>query len=97
MQEIETSFYRASAAADQPAQKDTETTMNARQNIKSGSTIEEQLSSIQMSQHERDAALHAARIAELVADAIVWVSGKFNRPDADVFAKPSPKYPSPKY
>lgn len=92
MQESETSFYRASAAADHPAQKDTETTMNARQNMKSGSSIEQQLSSIHMSEHERNAALHAAHVAEIFVDAIVWVCGKVSRPHADVFAKPNLKY-----
>jgi len=90
--EMETSFYRASAVAVHPAQKDTETTMNARQNMKSGSTIEEQLSSIQMSQHERNAALHAAGIAEMFVGTILWVCGKVQRPRADVFAKPNLKY-----
>jgi hypothetical protein len=66
--------------------------MNARHNVKSGSSIEQQLSSIRMSEHQRDAAFHQARIAELLVGAIVWVGGKFERPDAGVFAKPSPKY-----
>lgn len=92
MHEFETSFYRARAAAAQPAQKDTEITMNAKQNLKSGSTIEEQLSSIHMSQHELDAALHAARVAEVFVDAIIWVCNKAERSCADMFAKPSPKY-----
>jgi len=92
MHESETSFYRASAAADHPAQKDTETTMNARQNMKSGSTIEQQLSSINMSEHERNAAVHAARIAEVFVDAILWVCNKAERPGTGVFAKPNLKY-----
>jgi len=92
MQKSETSFYRASAAAAQPAQQDTETTMNASQNMKTGSTIEQQIHSIQLSQHQRNAVLHDVRIAEAVVDAIVWVCGKVGRPRADVFAKPSPKY-----
>ena len=91
-QEIETSFYRASAAADQPAQKDTETTMNATRNTKSGSSIEQQISSVNMSQHERNAVLHDASIAALIVDAIVWVGTRFERFGADAFAKPSPKY-----
>jgi hypothetical protein len=66
--------------------------MNAKQIVKSGSTIEEQLSSIQMSEHQRDAALHAARVAEVIVDAIVWVCSKFERPDAGVFAKPDLKF-----
>jgi hypothetical protein len=66
--------------------------MNASQNMKSGSSIERQLSSVNMSQYERNAVLHDARIAELIVDAIVWACGKFERPSANVFAKPSPKY-----
>ncbi len=92
IQKYETSFYRASAAADPPAQKDTETNMNTKQNTKSGSTIEQQLRSIQMSEHERNTVLHAASVAELFVDAIMWVCSKLQRPDAGVFAKPSPKY-----
>jgi len=91
---METSFHRASADAAQPAQKakDTETTMNASQNMKSGSSIEQQIQSIHLPQHERDQVLHAARVAEAFVDAIMWVGGKFERPDAGVFARPSPKY-----
>ena len=66
--------------------------MNASQNTKSGSTLEQQIQSIQMSQHQRDAVLHAVRVAETVVDAIVWVSGKVQRPNADVFAKPNLNY-----
>lgn len=66
--------------------------MNARQNVKSGSSIKEQLRSVNLSQHERNAVLHQACIAELIVDAIAWVCSKFERPNADVFAKPSPKY-----
>ena len=91
-QKYETSFYRASAAADPPAQKDTETTMNAKQNMKSGSSIEQQLSTVRMSQQQRAAVCHDAHIAGLFVDAIVWVCSKFERPAAGVFAKPNMKY-----
>lgn len=66
--------------------------MNAKQNIKPGSTIEEQLNSIQMFRYERDAVLYDARIAEVFVDAIAWVCSKIKRPDTDVFAKPNLKY-----
>ena len=92
MQQSETSFYRASANAAQPAQQDTETTMNASQNTKSGSTIEQQIQSIQLSQHQRNAVLHAARVAEAIVDAMVWLCSKLERPVANVFAKPNLKY-----
>ncbi len=60
--------------------------------MKSGSSIEQQISSINMSDHQRAAALYAAGVAERFVDAIAWVCGKFERPDAGVLAKPSPKY-----
>ena len=66
--------------------------MNAKQNMKSGFSIEQQIQSVQMSQHERNAVLQDARIAELIVGAIEWACGKFERPSVDVFAKPSPKY-----
>jgi len=66
--------------------------MNAKQNMKSGSSIEQEIRSIQMSEHQRNAALHAASVAELFVDAIVWVCSKAGRLGAGVFAKPSPKF-----
>jgi len=66
--------------------------MNASQNTKSGSTFEQQIHSIQMSQYQRNAVLHDLRIAEAVVGAIVWVCGKVGRPGANVFAKPNLKY-----
>jgi hypothetical protein len=90
-QKGETSFYRASAAADPPAQRDTETTMNASQSMKPDNTIERQLQSVQMSQHVRDQVLQDARIAQLIVDAIVWVGGRFERLNDGALAKASPK------
>ncbi|MGH8620827.1 MAG: hypothetical protein ACREUB_08560 [Burkholderiales bacterium] len=66
--------------------------MNTRQNAKSGSTLEQQIQSINMSQFERDQVLHAARVAEAFVDAIMWVGSKLQRSGGEVFAKPSPKY-----
>ena len=66
--------------------------MNARQNMKSVSSIEQQLGSINMSEHERNAALNAVRVAEVFVDAIMWVCSKIERPGAGVFAKPNLKY-----
>lgn len=66
--------------------------MNAKQNMKSGFSIERQIQSIQLPQHERNQVLHAARVAEAFVDAIMWVGGKLQRSGAEVFAKPSPKY-----
>jgi hypothetical protein len=66
--------------------------MNASQNVKSGCNIEQHIYSLQLSPDERNAALHAARVAEVFVDAIAWVYSKMERPDAGVYAKPSPKY-----
>lgn len=66
--------------------------MNASQNMKSGSSIEQQLGSVHMTQHERNAVLHDVRIAELIVDSIAWVCNKFDRPGTGVFAKPNLKY-----
>ena len=88
---IETSFHRASAAAVHPAQQvSPEGTMNANQDVKS--RIERQLSSIHMSEDRRQQVLHDIGIAESIVAAVEWICGKFKRPNADVFAKPSPKY-----
>ena len=66
--------------------------MNASQNMKSGSTIEQQIHSIQMSQYQRNAVLRDVRVAEAVVGAIMWACGKVERPHANVFAKPNLKY-----
>ena len=63
--------------------------MNANQDVKS--SIERQLSSVNMSQDRRQQVLHDVGIAESIVAAVEWVCGKFKRPNADVFAKPSPK------
>ena len=66
--------------------------MNAKQIVKSGSSIEQQLNSVQISQRVRAAALHDARIAEMFVGAIEWVGSKLQRSGVEVFANPSPKY-----
>lgn len=66
--------------------------MNASQNAKSVSSIEQQIQSIHLSQHERNQVLHQAHIAEAFVELLVWVGGKFNRSGAEVSAKLSPKY-----
>ena len=66
--------------------------MNASQNTKSGSTIEQQIHSIQMPQYQRNAVLRDVRVAQAVVGAIMWVCNRFERPGAGVFAKPNLKY-----
>lgn len=64
--------------------------MNAKQTSKSG--MEQELSSINMSERMRSAAIHDARIAEVFVELFTWGGTKVNRPYADGFAKASPKY-----
>ena len=66
--------------------------MNANQNTKSVHSIEQELSTICMSAGMSSEALHDARLAGMLLDAIAWVCGKFARSSADVFATPSPKH-----
>jgi hypothetical protein len=66
--------------------------MNANHNVNFAAGIEQQLASINMSPEQRRQVLHDERIAEAIVGAVEWVCGKLKRPDASVFAKPSPKY-----
>jgi hypothetical protein len=65
--------------------------MNARHNANAGSSIERHIHSLQLSPAERIDALHAARVARVIVDAIGWICNKLERPVASVFAKPSLK------
>ena len=64
--------------------------MNTKQDL--NATIEQQLASVNMPQHVRDAVRHDMCIAESIVSAVEWLCGKFKRPNADAFAKPRPKY-----
>jgi hypothetical protein len=58
--------------------------MNASQNVKSVSSIEQQINAIQLSPQQRNEVLHAASVAELIIDTIAWVGGKLQCLVADV-------------
>ena len=64
--------------------------MNAKEISKSG--IEQELSSINMSERMSREALHDARIAEAFVELFTWGGTKVNRPHSGVFANQSPKY-----
>jgi len=66
--------------------------MNPNHNVNFASSIERQIASINVSQNLRQQVLHEVRIAGQIVGAVEWVCGRFKRPNADVFAKPSPKY-----
>jgi len=66
--------------------------MNAKQNTKPVHSIERELGTICMSARMGSEALHDARLAGRLLDAVAWVCGKFTRPSVDVFATPSPKH-----
>ena len=63
--------------------------MNANQILKSMASIEQQIESINLSRAQRDQVLRSARVAEAFVGVLVWIYGKVQRPNADVFAKPS--------
>jgi hypothetical protein len=66
--------------------------MNAKQNVKSVSTIEQDLSSINMPDHVRDAALNGAQLAEVIVGALLSVCHKVGQVGGGASAKLSPKY-----
>ena len=57
-----------------------------------GSTIYQRIATSRMSEVERQAALRAMHDAELIADAIFWVTKKIEQLGARLFLKPSPRH-----
>jgi hypothetical protein len=57
-----------------------------------GSTIYQRIATSRMSEVERQSALRAMHDAELIADAIFWVTRKIEQLGARLFLKPSPKH-----
>jgi chorismate synthase len=66
--------------------------MNAKQYVKPGSSIEQQLRSVNMSNGLRLEALHDCCIAEAFVGAVEWICGKFTSPGPEVFGNPGAKY-----
>lgn len=60
--------------------------------IKIGSTIYGRINASRMSEGERQVAFSAMRDAELIADAIGWVTKTIEQLGARLFLKPSPKH-----
>lgn len=60
--------------------------------IKMGSNIYERINTSRLTESERRAAFQAMEDAELIADAIVWVTRKIEQLGARLFLKPSPKH-----
>lgn len=60
--------------------------------VKMGSTVYERINASRLSESERRAALQAMEDAELIADAIVWVTRKIEQLGARLFLKLSPKH-----
>lgn len=56
------------------------------------SAIYARIAASRISDTERQVALHAMQDAELLADAIVWVSKKIEQLGARLFLKPSPRH-----
>lgn len=60
--------------------------------IKIGSTVYDRINASRMSEAERQVAINAMRDADLVVDAIIWVTKKIEQLGARLFLKPSPKH-----
>jgi hypothetical protein len=60
--------------------------------IKMRSSIYERINTSRLTESERRTALQAMEDAELIADAIVWVTRKIEQLGARLFLKPSPKH-----
>lgn len=60
--------------------------------IKIGSTIYNRINASRMTETERQVAINAMHDAELIVDAIVWVTKKIEQFGARLFLKPSPKH-----
>lgn len=63
--------------------------------MKIGSTIYEKIDASRMTESERRAALIAMRNAEMIVDAVVWVTKKIEQAAAylsRLFLRPSPKH-----
>lgn len=60
--------------------------------IKIGSTIYNRINASRMTEAERQVAINAMHDAELIVDAIVWVTKKIEQLGARLFLKPSPKH-----
>lgn len=58
---------------------------------KIGSTIYERLNAMNMSDAERQVAINAMHDAEMIADALSWIGGKFEQLGA-LFTKPRLKH-----
>ena len=66
--------------------------MRNEMDVKIGSTIYERINAARLSETERRAALIAMRDAEMIADAIVWVTRKIEQLSERLFLKLSPKH-----
>lgn len=60
--------------------------------IKIGSTIYDRINTSRMSDAERQVAINAMHDAEVIVDAIVWVTKRIEQLGARLFLKLSPKH-----
>lgn len=60
--------------------------------IKFGSIIHDRISTVRMSDTERQTAINAMRDADALVDAILWVTRKIEQAAAFLFMKPSIKH-----
>ena len=60
--------------------------------VKTSSNLYERINAARLSESERRAAINAMRDAEMIADAILWVTRKIEQLGARLFLKLSPKH-----
>lgn len=60
--------------------------------VKTSSNLYERINAARLSETERRAAINAMRDAEMIADAILWVTRKIEQLGARLFLKLSPKH-----
>jgi hypothetical protein len=60
--------------------------------VKFGSVIYDRISTVRMSDIERQTAINAMRDADAIVDAIMWITRKIEQLGAFLFMKPSVKH-----
>jgi hypothetical protein len=66
--------------------------MKSELEVKFGSVIYDKINTVRMSEQERQVAIHAMQDADVIVDAILWVSRKIEQLGASLFLKHSVRH-----
>jgi len=69
--------------------------MNASQSTNASVTLKRPIRAFDLSEHERKGTFHAARLGNVIADAIAGICSKVKRPRVYEFESPSPTHKEP--